>query len=348
MNKVYIILVNYNNYNDTIECLESVLKSSYANYQVFVVDNSPDNDSITQLLAWAGNKNYQVNINMFKDLVFPLSTKPLNFVFIDEHTFTQNKQLIEYKITFIRSKNRGFAAANNIALNYILTYGQEPSSVWILNNDTVIERDTLLNLATFSGDKANNKLILGAKLRYYDQPDVLQAVAGKYNRFLGMHKHIGDGEKDYGQYDNYLPGKMNYIVGASIFLPFLFLKETGLMCEDYFLYFEELDWLNMGRTFGYSMGIVPNAIVYHKEGSSIIGSRTEKKDTSTAEYYSITNRVRFIKKWYPWCLITVMPGTIWALTKRIMQGKLRLVKKSSITIFKILTTKNFPYFVNNG
>ena len=153
---------------------------------------------------------------------------------------------------------------------------------------------------------------------------------------MGQHKHIGDGEEDFGQYDNYVPGKMDYIVGASMFLPKLFIEQTGLMCEDYFLYFEELDWLKTGSKHGYTMAIVHNAVVYHKEGSSITGSNGKKSDKSIAEYFSITSRVRFIKKWYPYCLVTVMIGVIWALVKRLIKGKFSLVKKTSITVFKIL------------
>ena len=41
--KVAIIILNYNGWKDTIECLESVLRNDYPNYQVIVVDNSsPD------------------------------------------------------------------------------------------------------------------------------------------------------------------------------------------------------------------------------------------------------------------------------------------------------------------
>src|ERR1700710_2636018 len=128
---------------------------------------------------------------------------------------------------------------------------------------------------------------------------------------------------------------MDYIVGASVFLPKLFLDRIGLMCEEYFLYFEELDWMETGAKHGYSMAIVPGAIVYHKEGASIMGIN-DQKDTSIAEYYSITSRVRFIKKWYPYCLVTVMVGVIFALIKRLIQGKFSLVKKASIGVARIL------------
>jgi GT2 family glycosyltransferase len=110
------------------------------------------------------------------------------------------------------------------------------------------------------------------------------------------------------------------------------------MTEDYFLYFEELDWVNKGYKYGFEMAVAPNAIIYHKEGASILKSKGEKRNTFTAEYYSITNRVRFIKKWHPQCLPTVMLGVLAALFKRILQGKFSLVKKTTAGVFKVLFT----------
>ncbi|MCD6429446.1 glycosyltransferase family 2 protein [bacterium] len=44
--KVAIIILNYNGWQDTIECLESVLRNNYPNYQVIVVDNGSADDSV--------------------------------------------------------------------------------------------------------------------------------------------------------------------------------------------------------------------------------------------------------------------------------------------------------------
>jgi len=51
--KVYIIILNYNGWADTIECLESVLRNDYPNYQVIVVDNGSPNNSMEYIKAWA-------------------------------------------------------------------------------------------------------------------------------------------------------------------------------------------------------------------------------------------------------------------------------------------------------
>lgn len=47
--KVYIIILNWNNWEDTIECLHSVFAMDYSNFEVIVIDNASENDSIEKL-----------------------------------------------------------------------------------------------------------------------------------------------------------------------------------------------------------------------------------------------------------------------------------------------------------
>ncbi len=52
--KVAIIILNYNNWQDTIECLESVLRNDYPNYQVIVVDNGSQDNSMKYIKGGGG------------------------------------------------------------------------------------------------------------------------------------------------------------------------------------------------------------------------------------------------------------------------------------------------------
>ena len=53
MKKVCVILVNYKTWQDTAECMESVLKASGAEFQIVVVENGSPDDSWEKLIAWA-------------------------------------------------------------------------------------------------------------------------------------------------------------------------------------------------------------------------------------------------------------------------------------------------------
>ena len=59
--KILAIILNYNGWEDTIECLESILRSDYTNYQVIVVDNKSPNNSMEYIKAWAEGKQENLN-----------------------------------------------------------------------------------------------------------------------------------------------------------------------------------------------------------------------------------------------------------------------------------------------
>ncbi len=51
--QVAIIILNWNGWFDTIECLESIYQINYPNYQVIVVDNNSSDDSIKKIKDYA-------------------------------------------------------------------------------------------------------------------------------------------------------------------------------------------------------------------------------------------------------------------------------------------------------
>jgi len=104
--KVSIIILNWNGWEDTIECLESLYKITYPNYEVIVVDNGSTNDSLKQIKKVI-NKN--------------------------------NTRIIENK------ENLGFAEGNNVAMREVMKVGKS-KYVLLLNNDTVVDKEFLSEL----------------------------------------------------------------------------------------------------------------------------------------------------------------------------------------------------------
>ena len=81
--KVYILILNYNGWADTIECLESVLKSDCPNYQVIIIDNNSSDNSIEYIKAWA-EENLDIWVspdNILRRLSYPPVKKPLPYVY---------------------------------------------------------------------------------------------------------------------------------------------------------------------------------------------------------------------------------------------------------------------------
>ena len=309
---VSIVLVNFNGHFDTIECAESLLKSSYKNYKLIVVDNSVDEESIKFLEAWASGIDVGIP-TAFPILAYPHSRKPLDYEIIREDEIEHHVST-DGQILFIKAlKNEGFAAANNIALKYILRRNKS-DYVWLLNNDTVIENDTLSCLIDFFSKQQEKIGIVGSKLLKYFDREFLQAVGGRYNKWFGIVNEIGASQKDEGQWDKKNFG-FDYVIGASMFVRTAFVRDVGLMEQDLFLYYEEVDWAIRGKKKGWSQGFCPSSKVYHKMGSSINGVKAE--NSVIADFYSARNRIQIAKKHFPITLITLYPSFMIYVINRV-------------------------------
>lgn len=181
---------------------------------------------------------------------------------------------------YIQTKsNLGFAGGNNIGIRYALSQGAD--YIWLLNNDTVIEEYTLYNLV--KKIESNDSIgVCGSRLLYYHDKKTVQGLAGKYNKFTGIASHIIK-EKDL--------CRLSYIIGASMLIKKEVILDIGLLSEDYFLYYEELDFAERLKN-KYKMDIALDSVVFHKEGSSIVSG------SEFSFYYLFKNSLVFTKKYY--------------------------------------------------
>lgn len=277
--KVFIILVNWNGWRDTVECLHSLRKLLYANSSVIVVDNGSTDESVKEITSR-----------------FP-------------------------GVTLIESKeNKGFAGGNNVGIVYAIEH--QADYVWLLNNDAVVDEYALTALVDRM-EEHEGMGICGSKLVYYDQRDIIQALGGgSYNKWLGITRNIAQNKPADIKVDrNQVEERLEYIVGASMLVSNKFINEAGLLCEEYFLYYEELDWaMRAGEKF--SLGFAPQSVVYHKEGSSTGGNQLHLNDKSEqSDYYQLKNRLKFTYKFFPFCLPSVYLTVIYAVFNRMKRGQ---------------------------
>lgn len=328
-----IVLVNYKNYLDTIECLESVLRSNIADYQIVVVDNNSGNDSLRHIVDWAENTN-SVQVKPIEPLSYLFSTsliKPIPYALYDKD-FSEFTSIGDSgcKLVLIQSKvNLGFSGGNNVAITCALKKNCF-DYFWLLNNDTVVEPDTLTNL-TAKADKYKAEFkkvgIMGCKLFRYSAPDSFQAIGGTYNKRLALMRHIGAFQKDNGQFDiEETVAKMDYVIGASMFIPAGFISDVGLLDEQYFLYYEEIDWVIRGKSKGWAIGFCWDAKVYHKEGAATGSSRFNGNATKLSDYFSIRNRILITRKFYKRYLPLVYMGFVVTMFNRVLRLQFDRIK----------------------
>lgn len=317
---VSIIILNFNGWRDTIECLESVLKIDYNNYKIVVVDNKSIDGSVSKIKQWAdGNLIIEDPISApILKLILPFSLKPLEI----------NLKPLEFcslkpkSISIIEAeKNQGFSAGNNIGINFSL---KDPSCefVWLLNNDTVVPPNCLKVLIGKS--TATSKLgLLGSMLVYYSSPEIIQAIAGTINKNTGASAELGQGEN---QFFRLKPdAQFDYVVGASMFVKRKFIEDVGLLCEDYFLYNEEPDWCNRALKKGWNFDVCYESIVYHKHGSST-GSNSKVK-SEIIDLIGLKSRLLFMQKFYPEKMTLVYISFFGVILNRIFRFQFKRIPK---------------------
>ena len=325
MKRVYVIVVNWNGWRDTIECLESVFRLEYPDYRVIVSDNGSMDDSLSRIVDWAKGDSTVAPVSehpLHSALVNPPVKKPLSYVTYGRSQAEEggDRSLDPHLILLQAGENLGFAGGNNVGLKYALARG-DFDYIWLLNNDTVVDPQSLRCLVNRLAEKPSAG-ICGSTLVHYGSQTKIQARGGGwYCKWIGLPWHIGQLDKVSARPKQaHVEKWMNYVVGASMLVSRDFIHKVGLMSEDYFLYFEELDWvLRAGPHF--NLAYAPESIVYHKLGASIGTSTDPRKKSLICEYYSIRNRIKFTRRYFPVALLTVYPVLCLSVLSRMLFGQ---------------------------
>lgn len=188
-------------------------------------------------------------------------------------------------VIFLRSEtNLGFAGGNNLGLE--IAGGDY---LFLINNDTEVTAELVPGMVAYM-EQHPAVGIASPKIRYYDKPGMLQyAGYTPVNYITGRNACIGQFEEDKGQYDN-VTGKTGYAHGAAMMVKRAAMEQAGVMAENYFLYYEELDWCERIRKAGFEVHVNMDALIYHKESISV-GQQSALK-----EYFMNRNRILFIRK----------------------------------------------------
>jgi hypothetical protein len=306
MSKVYIIVVNWNGWQDTIECLESLLSLEYPYFRIVVCDNGSQDGSVDKLREWSKRT---------------FGSGPVTWQELSGADAENGGSSPDAMFTLVTNgANLGFGGGTNVGLRYALACG-DADFCWLLNNDTVVEALALTKLVERMNEKPDAGMC-GSTLREYKNRSRIQALGGAtYYKWLGIAWHIGRTiNGDVLPDPALVEKKMDYVVGSSLLVRAKYLKEVGLMAEDYFLYFEEMDWVIRGQG-RYSLAYAPNSVVYHKVGASIGTATNPLRKSYQCDYYTLRNRLIFTRRYCPYALPGVYVCLVGELLVRSLLGR---------------------------
>jgi len=285
---VVIIILNWNGWRDTIECLESIYQNDYNNYHVLVIDNNSNDESINYIKEYCNGK-IEVKSPFFK---FNPQNKPIDFLEIETNkavTLEKTVKTSSKKLILIKNdKNEGFAEGNNIGIEYALS-NLNLDYIMLLNNDTVVDKKFLIEMLKVT-ENDQKISIVGPKIYYYNDPDRIWFAKGKISWKFCRGLNIGYNEFDIGQYNEI--AKVEYVSGCAFLIKKEIIDKIGLLDKRFFLYFEEIDWTLRASKLGYKSVFVPKGKIWHKISKSGGGLKGK-----VGLYYITRNRWLLMKRW---------------------------------------------------
>lgn len=285
-----VVIVTYNSTDVVLDCLETLLAAATADdtvLRVAVVDNASTDGTITEIQAWsAGKIAYTPPVDL--PFVYRAVPKPLP---------TGILTLIEADF------NGGFAAGVNIGLKNLFA-DPEIDRVWVLNPDSAVPPGTPAAFASYDPGPFS---LMGGRVTYYERPDMIQIDGGTLNRWTGVTGNIN-------LYSSALEmpmpdaAQLDFVTGASMVASRAHYETAGPMPENYFLYYEEVDWAK--RRGALPLAVCPSARVYHRGGSAIGSPVPGRPASPFSLYFKHRARMYFVRRCLPLRILTAWLYTV--------------------------------------
>lgn len=198
------------------------------------------------------------------------------------------KESLDKKHHIISSgKNGGFAFGNNVGIKYAMD--RKADYVLLINNDTTVEPDFLTNLVDFIDDKQNVAMATGLILNYYDKNKIwYDGGEIKWDKFYGHHINEGKNLSDVKLEER----EITFATGCLMLIKCKAIEKIGLLPEEYFMYYEDVDFCAKVKSNGYKILYNPKSVIYHK-----ISAASGESESPFAVEWNTRNRLRFINKY---------------------------------------------------
>ena len=186
----------------------------------------------------------------------------------------------------LNSENVGVATGNNQGIRASLEAGF--THTLLLNNDIEFSQSTLLgDMGQAAID--NNEAMVIPKILFYDS-GLIWMAGGRLIKWRAITSHVGEGRESNSvkfNRDRYF----EYAPTCFMLISNLVFEKVGLMDENYFVYYDDTDFIFRATKIGYRIFYLHHLEIYHKVSSSTGGSKS-----NFSVYYVFRNRMYFIGK----------------------------------------------------
>jgi len=270
------IIINWNDYDNTYECLESIFKNNKnESFNIVLIDNNSHDGSREKLIK---------EFNLEK-------ITPTNRNCEKQDIFKKDKSFEKYEwwdVCLNLNDNYGFTWANNFGMKFAWQNNFE--YIMRLNNDTIVNKWLLGNMKKWL--KLNPNSIISPKIVFY--PDI------NYIRFLWWSFNwFGKPKSEYFKKNHHKIQLPNYIEsvlcsGCLMFYTRETLRKLGWQDNKYFFNLDDADYSYEAYKKWIKTIVDTNTLLYHKSARSVASKPW------LAMYYYIRNIVYFRRKHFVW------------------------------------------------
>ena len=228
------------------------------------------------------------------------SYKSYDIIVVDNFSTDNSAAQLEKNfssIILLRSdENKGFTGGNNLGFEYAMNKGYE--YVMMLNNDVAVESNFLEPLVA--------KLDMDEKIGgvqpliyFYHDRELVWNAGSRYNAIFGIPYILGYYRKDKGQLQRNKQKSIDWITGCAFMIRTEVLKKVGVLKQDFFIYYEDVDLSFRIKAAGYDLVYEASSVVYHKTGMSHKSKEKLKEGylNPKVHYLNARNRLFVLKEY---------------------------------------------------
>jgi GT2 family glycosyltransferase len=251
----------------------------------------------------------------------------------------------------VSEKNGGFAYGNNAAIRPALTSSAPPDYIWLLNPDTLVRPGVLAALVGFLESHPDVGI---AASRLEDREGTPEGSAFRFPSVLGELENgvrLSVVSKLLARWivsppAPTEPSQCDWASGASLLVRRAVFDAVGLLDENYFMYFEEVDFCRRARLAGWTCWYLPQAHVVHLAGQSsgVTGKQTARKRRPV--YWFQARRRYFLTHLGP--VRTLLANLVWSLGFLSYRLRQRLQRKADVDPEHLLRDFIYYNFLSTG
>ena len=155
-------------------------------------------------------------------------------------------------------ENLGYVKGVNRGITKVLERGA--THVLVINNDA-IARPGMVKGLLGSFARHNDAGIVGPKIFYFENKDILWFKGGHFNHSLGYSTHPF---MDHPDDDDNADREVDFITGCVMMIKAETFRDLGLFDEDYEIYAEDLDFCLRAKERGIASWVIPSVAAEHK------------------------------------------------------------------------------------